>query len=83
MTLTKRRHRLLLELQRAGRPQRFRDLLAAIGARGVGDTHRHLCRLREAGLVEFTPAGYRLRPGVVVGERGYVGKVVPLEDRRG
>lgn len=81
MTFSKPRHRLLLALARLGRPAPVRDLASSQGKHAWSTTHAHLLRLREAGLVESTPAGYRLRPHVVVSEGGFVGRVVPLEER--
>lgn len=71
------RHRVLYALAVAGRPVRVRDLGRRIG-HSVRFTHDHLMALRRAGLVLFDPAGYRVMPGVVVSERGFVGRFVPL-----
>jgi DNA-binding IclR family transcriptional regulator len=76
------RHRLLLSLATAQRPVKLRPLASQLD-RGQSGIHAHLLRLREAGLVEFTPAGYRLRPHIVVSERGFVGRMVPLESAGG
>ena len=82
MTFSRTRQRILLALAEHG-PMKQRDIARAVGI-GIAPAHRHLMRLREAGLAEpCAPsplcAGYRLRPGVVVGECGFVGRVVPLE----
>ena len=83
MRLPAIRHRLLLSLRDAPEPTTVRELAPRIG-RSIAQTHFHLMRLREAGLLE--PAvdkchrsGFRLRDGVVVGNQGYVGRVTRLD----
>lgn len=75
-------HRLLLSLATAPCGVTVRAL-AALVDRPQTTTYEHLAGLIEDGLAEpLAPpplhGGYRLRPGVVVSERGFVGRVVPL-----
>lgn len=81
MTCSAIRHRLLLSLALASFPSTLRQLADDI-ERCPTTTYGHLRRLVAAGLVETPGYGlytFRLRPGVVVSERGYVGYLVPLD----
>lgn len=81
LTFSAIRHRLLLSLALAQCPVTLRQL-ARETERCPTTIYGHLRRLLAAGLVEQPGRGldtYRLRPGVVVSEKGHVGYLVPLD----
>lgn len=77
MVLTPTRRHLLWEM-RDRRWHRVRDLAKAVGHCSMGSTHPILLRLMRAGLVEQSPAGFRLAPHVCVSEGLRIGVWRPV-----
>lgn len=77
MVLTSAHRRLLWEM-RDRRWRRVRDLGRAVGHRSRGSTHPLVQSLVCAGLVEQSPAGFRLAPHVCVSEGLRIGLWRPV-----
>jgi DNA-binding transcriptional ArsR family regulator len=69
------RHRILVILADRREVVRGADLQEAMGFKSKASVSFHVDPLIADGLVEKTPAGYRLCKDVVVGREGFVGRL--------